>query len=128
MNETLHYHPSSHTVVALAVFLVLYELFLIRKAFRKGIDLYDLLILSSVALLPATFAFFPDATQALSTLLGVNYPFVVLFGLLFFMVFFYFNRLVAKVNALSHRERILAQELALLREMHEPQPGPESPR
>lgn len=34
------------------------------------------------------------------------------------MVFFYFNRLVAKVNELSHRERILAQELALLREEH----------
>lgn len=88
MDEALQYHPSSHTVAAIAIFLVSYEAFLVRRAFRKGIDLYDLLLLSSVAFLPAVFAFFPGTTQALSTLLGVNYPFVVLFGLLFSWSFF----------------------------------------
>ena len=117
---TSHYAPSWHTVLAVGIFLVVYELTLIRKVFRKAIDLYDLLLLSMVALLPAAFAFFPNATQEFSTLLGVNFPFVVLFGLLFFAVFFYFNRLVGKVNRLSHRERVMAQEIAFLRERIRP--------
>lgn len=111
--------PAPQTILFLSIFLLLYLAFLFHRTVKGKVDLYDFFLLSLVALLPCLFAFFPKAGIEFTHFLGVKYPFVVLFGLLFFVVFFYLNRLVVRLNDLRTRERALAQEMALLRQQLE---------
>ena len=109
------YYPSSTVVVVLAVFLVAYITVLIRNTVRNSIDFYDFLLLSSVAIAPSAFVFFPATSYDLARLVGVLYPFVLLFGLLFLVVFIYLYRLVVQLNSLRRANLTLVQDLALLR-------------
>ena len=106
----------------MSVFLAIYLPMLVAKTIRKSIDLYDLFLLSMVAVGPSSFLFFPAQTIKLSHLLGVHFPFVLLFGFLFFVVFLFLHRSV--VTSKAHERRIvsLVQEVGLLtREMREMQ-------
>ena len=110
------------TALFMSVFLAIYLPMLVAKTIRKSIDLYDLFLLSMVAVGPSSFLFFPAQTIKLSHLLGVHFPFVLLFGFLFFVVFLFLHRSV--VTSKAHERRIvsLVQEVGLLtREMREMQ-------
>lgn len=111
-----NYLPTTATIIFIALFLVIYISYLLRSTLKERIDFYDFLILTAVGVLPSIFAFFPKVTLELTHFIGVRYPFVVLFGCLFFVVFYYLYRLVIRINRLSKQERELAQEIALLRE------------
>lgn len=113
---TLGYVPTVSTLVFISLFLVVYILVLVRNAVRSHIDFYDLLLLSTVSLVPAFFAFFPSLAFKLARIVGVEFPFLLLFGGLFFVVFAYLYRLVIKVNFLHNRNIILVQELGFLRQ------------
>lgn len=110
------YHISSNTIAFITAFIIVYLFLLLRKAIRNRVDIYDLFMLSMVALIPALFVYFPELMGDLTAFTGVGYPFLLLFGFLFVVVFGFLYRLVERVNDLSLKNILLAQELALLSE------------
>ncbi len=113
----MDYQPTSlQTIIFLSLFLIGYLFVLLKNAHKYKIDLYDLLLLLTVAVIPSIFAFFPKFSQQLAQLFGVLFPFVVLFGALFFIVFVYLYRLVIKINSQNQNIIMLTQELSLLRQ------------
>lgn len=110
------YHPSIHTIIFISLFLIVYIILLLKNTIKNDIDFYDLLLLSSVAILPSIFVFFPKFVVWLAKLVGVEFPFLLLFGFLFLLVFIYLYRLVIKINQHHHQNILLIQELSLLRQ------------
>lgn len=108
--------PTFQTVVFLSCFLVIYVAIMLKKTIRDTIDIYDLILLSSVAVVPCLFVFFPGLANRLARLVGILFPFLLLFGALFFIVFVYFHRLVVKINHQENRMISLIQELSILRQ------------
>ncbi len=108
--------PQPETLIVIGIFLVSYILLLVRKTLQAKLDLYDLFHLSMVAVLPAAFVFFPRLAYAASDLTGVAFPFVLLYGSLFLVVFIFMHRLSVQNHRLQQRTRVLVQELGLLRE------------
>ena len=106
--------PTIQTTVFLLVFLVVYGAILAAKAVRNTIDLYDLLLLTSVAVVPAAFVLFPRVFGSLSRLVGVAFPFVILFGMLLFIIFVFLIRLVIKTNECHRKITTLIQEVAIV--------------
>lgn len=103
------------TVAVILLFAIWYLSVLLRRTADHKIDLYDLVMLSAVAVVPAFFALFPATTQAIADLLGVAFPFVLLFGLLLAVLFIFIHRLTVKLHRLEHDNLLLIQELSLLR-------------
>lgn len=108
------FQPNPQTVVAVAVFCVVYLAFLLRQTIRGRLDLYDFMSLSAVAVIPSAFVFVPGFAQAVGTLLGVEFSFVVMFGALFVVLFMSIHKLTVHVHELEVRNRELIQALALL--------------
>lgn len=108
------YVPSLSTIIFISFFIIIYISILIRNAIKNHIDFYDLIMLSMVALVPAIFVFFPSLTLYIAKIIGVEFPFLLLFGGLFFILFIYQYRLITKVNFLHKRNILLVQEIGLL--------------
>jgi len=109
-----HFVPSLPTLLLVGLFAVLYLVFLVRKTMRGLLDLYDLLMLSMVALAPALFVFFPGVSDWVAQVTGVAFPFVVMFGMLFVIVFLIVHRLTVKLHRLESVNRRLVQEISIL--------------
>ncbi len=108
-----------NTVILIAIFAIGYMFFIIRKTARRQLDIYDLVMLSMVAIVPITFVAFPRFAFWLAGLAGVEFPFVVMFGLLFAILFIFIHRLTVKIHRLELDSRLLVQELSLLRQITE---------
>jgi hypothetical protein len=108
-------YPTLPTLVAIATFAVIYLLFIVRKTGRGTLDLYDMIMLSLVATVPAVFAFFPTIANLISHLAGVAFPFVVMFGILLTVLFLLVHRLTVNMHKMEQRNRSLVQELGMLR-------------
>ena len=108
------YAPTQQTLIVVGVFTIGYLAFLLHRTLRQKLDLYDLFMLSTVAVLPAVFAFFPATAGWIAELAGVAFPFVVMFGLLLAVLFMLVHRLTAEFYRLDEQNRALAQELSLL--------------
>lgn len=104
------------TVILVIVFSVGYLYFIVRKTARRQLDIYDLLMLSTVAVIPSAFVIFPELAHWIAGLAGVEFPFVVMFGILFAILFIFVHRITVKVHRLELDNRLLIQELSLLRE------------
>ena len=76
----------------------------------------SIFMLSAVAILPALFIFWPAFANKAASLAGVAFPFVVMFSALLAILFIFIHRLVSIVHRLNADNRLLIQELALLRE------------
>jgi hypothetical protein len=100
-----------------AVFALWYLLHTIRKTGRQQLDLYDLAMLSMVAIVPSAFTFFPSLAYWLASIVGVAFPFVVMFGVLFAVLFLFVHRLTVKLHLLERDNRLLIQELSLLKQV-----------
>lgn len=107
--------PSANTVILIALFTVGYLTFLLRKILRGRLDLYDLIMLSTVAVVPAAFAFFPGLADLASRAIGVAFPFVIMFGILLFVLFLLVHRLTVHMHRVETKCLLLVQELSLLR-------------
>lgn len=107
---------SHETIGLILLFAVAYLVIILRKTGRSQLDLYDLVMLSTVATLPILFAVFPGFNYYISVFTGVKFPFVVLFGLLLAVIFLFINRLTARLHKLEHDNRLLVQELSLLQQ------------
>jgi hypothetical protein len=111
--------PTIQTTIFLSLFLVFYLLILLKNAIINKIDLYDLFLLSAVGVIPAFFIYFPDLTSRLAVFVGVKFPFLLIFGSLFFIVFIYLIRLVIKMNHMAKMNILLTQEVGLLKQEFE---------
>lgn len=110
------YVVSSNTYLFVVLFSVVYLAFITVKTARQQLDLYDFLMLSMVAVVPAAFVLWPNIAGWVAEVAGVAFPFVVMFGSLFFILFLFMHRLTVKVHKLERDNRVLIQEAALLRQ------------
>jgi hypothetical protein len=102
------------TVIVISAFAFVYMLILLRKTLQGKFDLYDFLMLSMVAIVPAGFALFPKLGYLLSQLSGVGFPFVLMFGVLFLVVFVFMHNITARLHKLERQNWALIQEQSLL--------------
>ncbi len=108
-------YPSLKAMLVVGVFAVAYIGYMIRKTARQELDFYDLLMLSMVAVIPVAFTFFPRFAFWVSSVAGVSFPFIVMFGLLLAVLFIFVNRLTAQMHRVRDENRNLIQEMSLLR-------------
>lgn len=106
--------PSDETVLIISIFAIVYMLVVLRKTLHGEFDLYDFLILSMVAIIPAGFALFPRLANLVAHLTGVVFPFVVMFGALFLVVFAFMHTITARLHRLERQNSALIQEHSLL--------------
>ena len=64
--------PSPETVVVVSAFALIYMLVLLRKTMQGKFDLYDFLMLSMVAIIPAGFTLFPEDSSVLTVEYKLN--------------------------------------------------------
>lgn len=105
---------NANTYLLIALFALAYLVFIARKTARQQLDLYDFVMLSMVAVVPATFTFWPNTAYWLANLAGVAFPFVIMFGALFLILFLFVHRLTIKVHKLERDNHLLIQEVSLL--------------
>jgi len=111
--------PSLHTILLIGVFAAWYLIFIARETARQRLDLYDFAMLSTVAVIPLGVVIFPQAAVRLAEIAGVGFPFVVMFGVLFAILFIFIHRLTVKIHRLENDNRLLIQELSLQRQAAE---------
>lgn len=109
------YIPTINTIIFLVAFVVLFLGYLLRMAIKNKLDLLDFLMLSTVAILPTFFVVFPGFVSQISTWAGVAFPFLLLFGGLFLIVFLMLFNLIIQTKKLRDQSVSLAQEMALAR-------------
>lgn len=119
---------SANTILVVVAFAALYMVFTIRKTARQQLDLYDFAMLSMVALVPGAFVVFPRFAYWLAGVAGVEFPFVVMFGALFVVLFVFVHRLTVRIHRLESDNRLLIQELGLLRERLDRRPPDDDAR
>lgn len=108
-------HFNLHTVVVISVFALGYLYYTARKTARQQLDIYDLIMLSTVAIIPSVFVLLPSLAEYLARLAGVAFPFVIMFGALFAILFIFIHRLTAKIHRLENDNRLIIQEVSLLK-------------
>lgn len=107
------------TILVISVFAIGYLFFLIRKTAHQQLDIYDLVMLSTVAIIPFIFIAFPGIALWVAEISGVEFPFVVMYGLLFAILFIFIHRLTVKLHRLEMDNRLLIQEISLLKQIVE---------
>ena len=103
------------TLIIVLVSLLFFAGFLLRRISSGALDVFDALSISLVLILPFGFLLFEGLATELSQLIGVEYPFVLMFGMLFFFVFVKLLSLLMRMKSTEARIQKLAQELALER-------------
>ena len=106
---------NTNTLIAVGLFALAYLAFIARKTARQQLDLYDFVMLSSVAVVPAVFVFWPGVAYWLAEIAGVAFPFVIMFGALFLILFLLIYRMTVKMHRLERDNLLLIQEVSLLR-------------
>ena len=108
-------HSSLQTAVIVSIFALFYLYFTARSTARQQLDIYDLIMLSAVAIIPSAFVLFPVFAEWMARASGVAFPFVIMFGLLFVILFTFIHRLTAKIHRLEHLNRLLIQEVSIIK-------------
>jgi hypothetical protein len=106
---------SMHTMIIVGAFGLGYLLSILTKTGYRKLDLYDLGLLSSVAVLPVMFVFFPGFAEWVGSVVGVGFPFVVMFGALFASLFVLVHRFTLQLHDMQMTKVALIQEIGLLR-------------
>jgi len=107
-------HPE--TVFIISVFSLIYLYITFRETARQNFDFYDLIMLSTVGVLPIVFALAPSLTEVISVAIGVTFPFVVMFGALIAILYIFIHRLTRKIHRLESTCSHLIQDLGILHE------------
>lgn len=113
---------SLQTLIFVVVFAFGYMFVMVRKTASQQLDIYDLVMLSTVAIVPSIFVVFPEGAFWIAKIAGVEFPFVVMFGMLLAILFVFVHRLTVKLHRLESDNRLLIQEISLLKQTIE-QPG-----
>ena len=96
----------------MSISLFLYILYLVRK--KKIKEEYSLLWLSRV-LFSFVFSIWRDGLEYFAKLIGIAYPPAALFLILLLAIFLILIEFSINISKLSEKNKILAQELGLLR-------------
>lgn len=110
----VNYIPTTETLIFVHFFLVAYYVYITRKAIEHSLDIYHLILLSTVALVPYFFVVFPEVFVAAARLIGVSFPFLILFGLLFTIIFVFIFHLLIKIYDQQNKTVLLIQEIGIL--------------
>lgn len=105
---------STQLFAFILVFGVAYTYHVVQKLRCREVDLYDFVLLLSVAAIPLLFAGWPNFTAFVGEIFGVALPLTVMFGLLFVSVFIILHRSLSRIHRLETRVVALAQEIALI--------------
>lgn len=108
-------HSDAITIIFILVNFSLFVVFLLRRVSAELIDVFDALSVSAVFLIPLLFLLFEGVVIRLSDIIGVEFPFVIMFGVLFFLAFVMLSSLLVRVKVSESKVQRLIQELALLR-------------
>ena len=106
--------PSIHLFTIILIFGVAYTYHVVQKLRCREVDLYDFVLLLSVAAIPLLFAGWPNFTAFVGDVFGVALPLTVMFGLLFVSVFIILHRSLSRIHRLEMRVIALTQEVALI--------------
>lgn len=105
---------SKNTYFFTTIFSIIYFLYLLKKTSENKFDFYDLIMLSMVGVIPSFFIFFQHTSILFADLLGVAFPFVVMFGLLFIALFLIIIRVMSVIHQLKLDNILLIQEVGLI--------------
>ena len=103
------------TVVIITIFSFCYLFITAWQTAKQKLDIYDLFMLSMVAVIPLAFVLFPELTFSLTRMMGVTFPFVLMFGILLVTLFANIHRFSTKIHLLEKDNRLLIQEVSLLK-------------
>lgn len=106
--------PSTQLFAIILIFGAAYTYHVVQKLRCREVDLYDFVLLLSVAAIPLLFAGWPNFTTFVGEVFGVALPLTVMFGLLFVSVFVILHRSLSRIHRLETRVIALAQEIALI--------------
>jgi hypothetical protein len=106
---------NSNTYIFTGLFALAYLAYIARKTGRQQLDLYDFIMLSTVAIVPVIFVYQPSLAHWLAGIVGVTFPFVIMFGMLFLILFLLIHRMTEKMHRLERDNLALLQEVSLLR-------------
>ena len=109
------YEPSLQLTLLIVLFTAVYLIYVLRKLLRGAIDLYDFVMLSALAAIPALFVLWPGFANFIGRTLGIRLPLTVMFGALFLVVFLLLHQLISKLHRVEWQNRLLVQELSLLK-------------
>lgn len=109
-------HPSLNnaTMLFLITFSASYMVLVLRETIAGRFDLYDFIMLSMLAIVPCGFVVFPNIVNQFADIIGVEFPFIIMFGMLFMIVFLFLHRMTAKIHLLEKQNLKLIQELGIL--------------
>jgi hypothetical protein len=103
---------TQYIAIAVSIGLFLYILFLVRN--KKIREEYSLLwLFSSIVFI--VFSIWRDGLEYFAKLIGIAYPPAALFLILLLAVFLILIEFSINISKLTEKNKVLAQELALLR-------------
>ena len=89
------------TVVIIAIFSFYYLFITAWQTAKQKLDIYDLFMLSMVAVIPLTFVLFPELTFSLTRMMGVTFPFILMFSILLITLFANIHQFSTKIHLLE---------------------------
>lgn len=104
------------TTIIIITFAIWYIYHLLRKTSARKMDIYDFVMLSTVAIIPASFALFSDFWHYFSRKVGVSLPFILLFGILLAVIFLFVHKLTMRFRDIEAKNVLLIQELSILKQ------------
>lgn len=110
----MHNHFMTFTTkINIIGFCFFYFYYLTKRAKAYKLHVIDYFMLLNVALVPVLFAIFPKYVQQLSNFIGIQFPFLLLFGLLILILFLILLLLCKRIQTLEQKMVVLAQKYAL---------------
>ena len=113
-NATSEHFVNPSTIVFVALFFFLYGGYFFHKVMQRKLDVYDFFMLSTVGLIPTCFVLFPGVVLGATHLIGIKFPFLLLFGALFVILFIISYSVIRRVNTLSQKLINVVQEVGIL--------------
>ncbi len=108
----INVRTTQYIAIAVSISLFLYILFLVRN--KKIKEEYSLLWLSS-SIVFIFFSIWRDGLEFFAGLIGIAYPPAALFLILLLAVFLILIEFSINISKLSEKNKVLTQELALLK-------------
>ena len=109
------YVMSFNATVFIVSFSLLYLVVVVRRIASSRLGPEDALLLSTLALVPIAYVLFPHYVSAVTRLVGVEFPFLLMFGFFHFITFVLIDRVLKGVAQHQKNITILSQEVGLLR-------------
>ena len=107
-----------HAITKAFLFLgsAIYLFFLFKRTLKHKLDLFDLIYLVAVVAVPCFFALAEIFSQQFAQMIGIQYPFVLMFGLIHGVTYLHTTLQAGEILKLKQKQMKLIQEVSLLKE------------